>query len=100
MQKIILKRLEGECFDSRTIEIYGGVYHFANRHIKNDGGIDVFGDFIDFVRLCENTINNAKYWQKDVKPSQVLRNICSLLFVDYMLLEVLFGRRLVSFDEV
>lgn len=100
MQKIIFNRLEGECFGNRTIEVYGGVYHFANHHANNDGGIDVFEDICDLERLCRNTIGNAKFWTPEVKPSQVLRNICDLLYVDYMLLEALFGCRLESFDEV
>lgn len=100
MQKIIFDRLESECFGNRTIEVYGGVYHFAKRHADKDGGIAVFEDMLDFCSVYTNTIRNAKFFTPEVKPSQIITNICNLLYIDTMLFEVAIGRSIASFDEV
>lgn len=83
LDEIILKRLESECFGSRTIEVYGGAYNLAKK-CDNPSLQDVAVGMV-------HAINNAQYWTPKVSAQDVARRFCSLFYVDYMLIEVLIG---------
>lgn len=85
MQKIILKRLEANCFGPRSIEIYGGAYHLcANGNPSME----------EVAHTLVSAIRSAKFFEPATETETIIRNFCHLLLIDPMLMEVYLGVRL------
>ena len=86
MQKMIMARLEADCFGPNTIPIYAGVYHLYNR--EDEPSLDAA------VYAINEAVRSAKFYSPDTDPKTVARNVCSLMLIDPMLIEVYAGVRI------
>lgn len=84
MQKIIMQRLEANCFGDRSIEIYGGAYHLFHNGEPS---------LHEIANGIHTTILNAKFFEPQTEPAIIARNFCHLLLIDPMLMEVYLGIR-------
>ena len=85
LDKIILDKLESECFGYGTIAVYGGAYHLARRYDNPS--------LQDIATGAIRAINDAKFYTPEVPATTVTQRFCSLFYVDYMLIEAFIGIR-------
>lgn len=85
MQKMILKRLESNCYGSRSIEIYGGAYHLYNH---GEPTLD------DKIKCINNAVRNAQFFEPEIPAKTVALNMCHLLLTDPMLIQAYVGVRI------
>lgn len=86
MQKMILTRLEANCFGPKSIPIYGGVYHLYN--YTDEPSLD------EVIRCINEAVRSAAFFEPDTAPQTVARNVCALCLIDPMLIEVYAGVRI------
>lgn len=86
MQEIIFKRLESNCFGPKSIHIYGGVYHLYTHEDEPS--------MPSIVKCINECVRSAKFYEPETAPETIARNVCRLMFIDPMLLEVYLGVRI------
>ena len=86
MQEMIRKRLESNCFGSKSIPIYGRVYHLYTHE-----DVPAMPSIVECINEC---VLSAQFFEPETAPETVALNVCDLMLIDPMLLEAYLGVRI------